>query len=452
MRVIFAPWPAPAHLYPMIPLAWALQAAGHEVCIAAPPAIKDDIVAAGLTAVTLGPESAPVARAAGMPRPPHIREQMDRLTESLDLAPAERDPWDVFQRFMLPGIWNFHPAGVSPKEPNPVVDDFVEFARAWRPDLVLWDPGTPSGAVAALASGAAHARMMWGLDYFGWTIERFAERRDRPALAGVDDPMTEAVRPIAEKYGFEVDDEMLYGQWTVDPTPAGIRLPVAKGRTLSVRWVPYTGASAMPEWLHGRPERPRVGVSLGLSRRMYFRGGWTEIPKVMEMVSDLDIEVVATLNEEQIGGTPVPDNVRVVEYVPLTQLLPTCSAFIHHGGFGTFAAASALRTPQIILDSDEENGLVDITIEEDGTEWSVVRKHPECSPTAAYVNAHNAGLGLHHKVLPVDTMRKQLLRVLEDPTFQNGARGVYEDLQATPSPAEIVPMLERLTAHYRRRG
>jgi len=42
----------------------------------------------------------------------------------------------------------------------------------------------------------------------------------------------------------------------------------------------------------------------------------------------------------------VPGNVRLVEFVPLNALLPTCSAVIHHGGPQTVAAAlEARRAP-----------------------------------------------------------------------------------------------------------
>lgn len=60
MRVLFTVWPLPAHLYPMLPLAWALQGAGHEVCIASHPALTDVITSAGFPAVALGtPDTIP---------------------------------------------------------------------------------------------------------------------------------------------------------------------------------------------------------------------------------------------------------------------------------------------------------------------------------------------------------------------------------------------------------
>lgn len=43
MRVLFAVWPAVPHLYPAVPLAWALQGAGHEVSVASHADLSHEI-------------------------------------------------------------------------------------------------------------------------------------------------------------------------------------------------------------------------------------------------------------------------------------------------------------------------------------------------------------------------------------------------------------------------
>ncbi|MBQ1076544.1 DUF1205 domain-containing protein [Micromonospora sp. C31] len=446
MRVLFALWPNPAHLYPLVPLAWALQSAGHEVRVASHPVLAESTLAVGLTPVAVGdPEIMPMGP--GRPQPRSVKQRLDRITEALELTPADKEVWDVFYQFMLPSMWDFHPVGSTARDPHPVLDDLVAFARDWQPDLVLWDPCFPAGAVAARVAGAAQARLLWGLDYFASTMDRFAERATRPGPGPEENPLVETMRPAAERYGLEIDDELLLGQWTVDPTPPGVRLPTSV-RTVPMRWVPYSGQTVLPRWLHHRPERPRVALSLGLSQRMYFKGGWDHVPGLLEMVSDLDVEVVATLNADQLAGMPtLPRNVRAVDYLPLTQLLPSCSAMVHHGGMGTFASAVALRVPQLITDSDDDNGM--ITIEADGLEWSMATKHIESSVTARCVAERSAGLVLDIKNLSVDAMRKQLVRVLDEPTFRQGADSLHDDLLATPSPTETVPVLEKLTRRYR---
>jgi hypothetical protein len=447
MRVMLTPWPNPAHLYPIVPLAWALQSAGHEVCIASHAALAPRTAGVGLPALALG-DSSVTPIGPGNPWPAGLEAKFERMTEQLALNPFDREQWDIYYQFMLPSMWDFQPYGASPEDPHRELDELVAFARNWQPDLVLWDPCLPIGAIAAKACGAAHGRMLWGLDYFAYNVDRVAERLGKPGGPTVD-PLAETMRPGALRHGVEVDDELLVGQFTVDPTPIGMRLPTTT-RTVSIRWEPFSAQTPIPEWLYEPLDRPRIGLTLGLSQRLFFKDGWEHVAKLMDMVADLDVEVVATLNSDQLACVGrLPDNVRTIDYLPLNQLLPTCSALIHQGGLGTFAAASALSVPQLIIDFEVDNGTT-VVVGEDGVEQLATEKHTESSLTANYVIQRGAGLPLDIRQ-PVADMQKQLVRILTEPSFQEGAASIYQDTVASPTPNHIVPVLERLAAQYRRR-
>jgi glycosyltransferase (activator-dependent family) len=425
MRVLFAVWPMSAHLYPVVPLAWALQGAGHEVRVASHPALTESVTAAGLTAV-------PLADADTMPPLSAVGqfmvgdEERGRLAEALGIGPGDEDAWQMFSDYALAALRIFHTSDV-PSALAPGVEQLVDVARSWQPDLVLWDQW-PAAAVAAGLCGAAQARTLWGPDYCGWARARFLERGGALAL-GVEDPLVDVVRPIAEHYGLAVDEELLLGQWSVDPTPAPMRLCTG-ARTVPVRRVPYTGVGAVPGWLHRASKRPRVALSLGMSGRL-FHNNTAMIADMLETVGGLgaEVEVVATLNEAQLAGQRVPDNVRTVDYLPLNQLLPSCSAIIHHGGGGTLSAAVAHRVPQLVL-------------QDEGVEGPAY---------ARYLTARGAGLTLDHKAQSPEEMRARILSVLRQPRFRTGADTLHADWLAMPSPHDIVPVLEGLTARYRRR-
>ncbi|MFD6949711.1 glycosyl transferase [Nocardiopsis sp. TSRI0078] len=441
MRVVFCLWPNAAHLYPLVPLAWALQASGHEVRVASHHALREKTVAVGLPAVSVGdPDMVPMGP--GNPYPEE-RDLMASLTSALAPGRDERDPWDVFTHFMLPSIWDFSPMGRDDDGRFRAVDDLVDFARDWKPDLVVWDPCFPIGAVAAAASGAAHARMLWGQDYFGWSRSLFGSRNAAGTATEFEEPLSASVRPSAERHGVEVDEELLLGHWTLDPLPEALRLPTDT-LTVPVRWVPYAGQTPVPEWLRANAGRPRVALSLGLSQRMYLKGGWGHVPDLLDALGGLDVDVVATLDATQLENARVPANVRTVDYLPLNQLLPTCEALIHHGGVGTFAAAASLGVPQLITDSDDEHGVVSAPGE--GMEAS---KHVESSITAGYVTSRNAGLRLDHRTETVEDIRENLRRVLKDPLFRRGADRVRGEVLAAPAPSSVVPVLEELTALHK---
>ncbi len=444
MRVMFAIWPAPAHLYPLVPLAWALRAAGHEVVVASHPGILESVAAMGLTPVKLcEADSMPVPMGPGRAFTDE-RAKLADITAKLDIQGPDSEHWNVFSHFLLPAMWDFNPYQGSPAGPLPAMDGLVEFARGWRPDLVLWDPCFPGAAVAARAVGAAHARWWTAPDVIGWSLDKFTELTSRPGAPAVDNPLAETVRPMAEKYGVEVDRETLLGQWTLNPMPATMDLPVDT-RTLRVRWIPHSQQATMPDWLYPLPDRPRVALSLGLSSRQFLEGGWDHVPVLLDALSELDVQVVATLNDKQLAGvSEIPDNAHVVEYAPLDQVVPSCSLLIHHGGLGTAVPAAAAGVPQIVVDFLDN----DITAVGEGDGMATTR-FTLGPATARYITGHGAGLVVDVGNPDLDLIRKQVTRVLTEPAFTEGAARMREDFLATPSPSEMVPILERLTATHR---
>ncbi|MER5962898.1 nucleotide disphospho-sugar-binding domain-containing protein [Streptomyces sp. NPDC002057] len=423
MRILFAVAPLTAHLYPSVPLAWALQSAGHDVRVAGNTGLVGEITAAGLTAVGIGEPDSPLA--------PITDEELDRFSEALGFEPGSDFDrlWRATRYYLVAAYKRYHPDAEGRQGP---ADNLVEAARSWRPDVVVWDPACPVGAVAARECGAASVRMLWGPDYFGWIRRTLAGRKGDPvSAAGAEsDPLAALLAPVFGRFGHDFSDDLLFGDVTVDPIPA--QLPGPEGlRRIPMRWVPYTGAGPVPEWLARPPERPRVCLSLGVTGRAVHDGRDERVAAVLEAVADLDVEVVATVNTAQLGPDPsVPDNVRIVDYLPLTQVMPTCSAVVHHGGFGTFFAAAAHRVPQLIVGEDLGSAL----------------------NSTRYLESRGAGVTLHADGLSAAEVGKQLSRLLTEPSFREGAAAVHADLTAAPGPGELVPVLERLAARRRDRG
>lgn len=416
MRVLFAIVPATAHVYPVVPLAWALRAAGHEVVVASHPEVADTVTAAGLTAVSLGEpgfltSEVPAAQAA----------VLDRITDELGLGAGEVDFRTAIRHFMLETFGLYHP-GRAP-DAGSFTDELVGFATAWRPDLVIWDPLCFPAAVAARITGAAHARILHAFDHFGWARQRFTERMTTDRMAAL-------MQPALDRYGIAFGEDLLVGQWTLDLKPPRTRLPV-RVDSRPLRRIPYNDDAPLPRWLHAhRPDRPRVCLTLGVSRRAFFAGGDEHpVAEFFDLAADLDLELVATLDAGQLASVgTVPDNVRVLDYVPLTALLPTCSAVIHHGGAGTLAVATAHRVPQLIIP---------------------VVGGADRAETGQYVAATGAGLVLTDPRTTPAVLRDSLLRLLTEPGFQEGAGRLHQEWLDTPSPAATVPLLEELTAQHR---
>jgi glycosyltransferase len=328
------------------------------------------------------------------------------------------------------------PYRASEDTPTPAMDGLVDFFKSWSPELVIWDPVMPGAAVAARVVGARHARYT-GPDYVGASLdlmERLTAGRE------VDNPLVETVRPMAERHGVPVDRETLYGQWTINPMPPAVNLPVS-ARMVPVQWIPHVTQGPLPEWLYPVPERPRIAVSLGVSTREYIKADWSHISILFEALSELDVDVVATLNAVQMENVvKVPDNVRVLDYFPLDQLVPTCEAVIHHGGLATMITAARAKVPQIVVDFLEFP--IGATPNEDGSVSG--SRYPLAPVTGGYILGHGAGEVMDLSRPSVEAIREQVSRVLSDAGLRAGARRLYEDLVLSPAPNAIVPILEQL--------
>ncbi|MFG2760504.1 activator-dependent family glycosyltransferase [Streptomyces wuyuanensis] len=435
MRVLFTTFAAASHVHTQVPLAWALRAAGHEVRMASQPDAVEHIRRAGLAAVPVG---APLAqeelvraleerRAEAAETGSSGPEALDylALTDISEIRPERMSYADMHAKQLVLAM------GAFPAQSDPgMIDDLVRFARWWRPDLVVWDTMTFAGPVAASASGAAHARLMFGLDLLGWVRHNYrtALGSRHPVLR--DDPLADWLGWTLDTYDCAFTEEALVGQWTVDPVPASLALDVP-GLRVPVRYVPYNGPSVMPSWVNEPQTRPRVCVTLGVSQEGVFGAHRASVGEIIAAVAELGVEVVVTLTGSQLTalGVEPTGNVRAVGFVPLDALLPTCRAVISHAGAGTFHTALHHGVPQIVVPDPL---------------WDAARR-------AERLVAAGAGLAVPDaESFTAAELRALVGRVLDEPSFAAAAARIRSEMLATPAPSDIVPTLERLSAEFRR--
>ncbi|MYW90668.1 activator-dependent family glycosyltransferase [Amycolatopsis rubida] len=420
MRVLFLTVANRSHLHIATPFAWALRTAGHEVLVAAQPDLAETIGATGLTGLPAGDlveviggmneaEPVPAAPPPGAPGSNPVQDQY-----------AEDDPAAEFETLVA----RLYPLMC----PDSLFEDLIGFARTWRPDLVVWDMLTYAGPVVAQACGAAHARLVLATDGVAQVRSAFLAGRRGSGR----DPMRDWLGPKLARHGGEFSEETVLGQWTLDLMPAwtwhapGVNY-------LPVRHVPFNGPAMVPDWLREPPDRPRVCLTLGNSHR---EAGRAEASPgdLLAAVAGLDIEVVATLTAEQAGPAALPGNVRAVDFVPLNFLLPSCSAIVHHGGAGTFASAVEHGVPQLITPSC----------------WWTEKWY---GPVAMANGLEKRGAGIYvgdSDTITPDALRGALVRLLDDRSYQANAARLREEALAVPTPNDIVPELERLTAAHRK--
>lgn len=417
MRVLFVTVSEKAHLFAMVPLAWALAAAGHEVQVASSPALAEAIKSTGLTAVCVGTDHNFHAMLT------QNRDSLENPLSDWSTPDLEQHSWEqVLMKFKVSVMFAHRIYN------DCMVSELVSYARDWRPDLVVWDPVTYAGPVAARVVGAAHARLLWCFDIYSAMRRVFLRRRaEQPQQRG-EDPMADWLGEILGRYGCEFDEEVVVGQWTIDQIPTSLQLPLDVER-LPLRYLPYNGPATIPDWVREPPKRPRVVLTAGISARSALGGTFLPVADMISTLGDMDVDVVATLPPDEAATLArIPGNTRVVEFVPLHALLPSASAFVHHGGFGSWGTALVNAVPQFV---------------------STIR-YIDWWNKATSLQKAGAGLAVHASGLTAEVLRDGVGRLLADPAFTSAAERLRRENLENPSPHDLVPVLERLTAERRR--
>ncbi|MEV4379971.1 activator-dependent family glycosyltransferase [Streptosporangium sp. NPDC049644] len=423
MRVLFAVNPGTSTFLPLVPLAWALRTAGHEVRVAGQPKFADMITQAGLTAVPVGRDLDIIKlfKIYGV-----TEEQLEKarvgLSPPYDVAD---DPAKATWRHMLDGY--LETVEGYKAENAPMIAGLVDFARHWRPDLVIWEPFTYSGPIAAKACGAAHARLLWSLDVFGIARDHFLRLKAEQPPEERADPLADWLGAYGRKHGFDFTEDMTTGHFTIHQLPASLSDQAGSQHYLRMRYVPHGGPASVPKWLWTAPERPRVALTLGFAATELFSGYTVGVQDVLDSLADLDVELVATVSEsEQHKLDRVPDNARLVSYAPLDALAPTCSAVINHAGDGTVLTTALHAVPQLAIGYHFNEPIM-----------------------ARKLAAQGGALRLHPSEATGPNIRESVLRLLREPAFRDGAIRLRDEIRALPTPNELVPHLEELAAKHR---
>jgi len=426
MRVLFVHKPVAMISNHLVPLGWALRAAGHEVRFACQTGGAQVITEAGHTAVPLGTYSDPQRFALAQMYPDLLEAQRQRgLPGPYDVV---TDPAKATWDYLLPETREVV-SSVYRWENFPILRDLVDFARFWGPDLVIWEPTAYAAPIAAKACGAAHARLLYTIDIHGVTREHYLRLKEQQPEGQREDPLAEWLDGYARKYGSEFSEDMTTGHFTIDQFPRSLQIEASDLHYVRSQFVPYNGTSVVPRWLWEAPQRPRVALTLGRSATESFDGYAVDVQEILDALADLDIELVATIAEkEQAKLTRIPDNTRILPFVPLHALAPTCSAVIHHAGAATLATVSRYAVPQLSIPL-----------------------HHDQPALADLLDQTNAALSIHNDHATGPAIRHAVQRLLAEPAFQQGATRLADEIRALPTPNELVPTLEKLTAEHRTR-
>lgn len=382
MRVLFAVSPGLAHLYPSTGLAWAFRTAGHHVAFATSGVSAEAAAHSGFAVreVSPGADFAAVFRRTG------TAEERARAMSALGTETAKtlQTPEEILGKF----------ARVS----DLMLEGTLRFAEAWQPDLIVYSRLQGAALVTARALGVPAVEHGFSFLREGTLPQRFL-----PHLTPLYERMgVPAELPSITSLYF-APDSMMHGE----------------GEGWTMRSVPFQGGGTLPDWMAEPKRLPRVCVTLGTTVPRV--SGVGSLESVLSAAADMEAEFVLALGEDPdldaLGA--VPENVRVVGWIPLSSLLTTCDAIVHHGGAGTTLASVHAGVPQLVMPHGADN-------------WINADMLVRC------------GLGLSLEPEKVDA--DVLTSLLHDERLRASARAAVAELAAQPGPDQIVPRLAALTA------
>ena len=384
MKALFTTHSIHSHWHPLVPLARALDAAGHEVAFATTPTFLPTIEASGFRGFPAGRRDTPEEWQAREER----RKGMTPL-EDTDFTVGEVFGREVGER-MLP--------------------DLLAIVRDWRPDVVVRENSEIAGCVAAESAGIPHTVFQITTTWPSYVRSIEGPLRHLCHLAGISPRDPSAI----------LDRYLLL--W---PRPLALwNHDVPLSRTIyAFRYEGFSrsGGEGLPEWVAGLGGRPTVYATLGT-----FENQETAVfEAILAGLRDQPLDLVVTVGRDRDPAEfgPQPPNVHIERYIPNSLIMPHCHTVICHGGSGTIMDALSLGLPLVIIPiaADQpynarrcaEVGVAQVIEADERNQWAVRR--------ATHI-------------------------VLEDPHYRMAAARLRKDIEALPGPESVVSLLEKLAA------
>lgn len=402
-RFLFCTTPGYGHFHPLVPVAQALQAAGHEVAFAARGFVKGRIEQAGFRFFEMGSDRDldPEYQA--------WAPQRARLPECLES-----------ELIIYPKLF----AGITPRLNLPKL---VEAAKAFQPDVFVREGAEYAAVMAAEILGVPHATVAYTSALKGMPIF------EQHAAARLD--------PIRAAWGLPPDPDLeaLYRNLYLAFAPPSFALQ-SLGSDFRAAEIPATthfirpnffdtsGTETLPDWMDDLPTQPTVYATMGTEVNNIPEFYPSVLQTLIAGLRDLPVNLIATLGRDRDPadfGVQMP-NVHIERYIPQSLLLRRCDLMVMHGGSNSLLAALDVGLPLVVapLIADQ------------------------------FFNAHvteHVGLG---KVVRLDQLTPANVRaaaeeVLAHPRYREKANQLKNEIHALPPIAYALELLVELASSKR---
>lgn len=452
MRVLFTTLPGYGHFQPIVPLARALQRAGHVVAVATAPAFAEAVGRAGLSFIPAG-----------------LDWDESRLIETLPEIAREKTEYQ--------GEWLMRRIFLD-RSPRHMVPDLMAAAAEWRPDVIVSGTYEFGGALAAELLGLPYASCSISFRWNRWILKNVAGRsiarlrrslglpRDQrltafgryldlcfvpPSWALTDallrPELTQMVRrktlgrgislhqravglrALARQRLLALDHRLRPEHAAVGPTTHFIRNGEADGPI-----------DPLPVWWTNLPERPTVYVSLGtVFSAQYPQVFETILAGLRDQPLNLILTVGRDVDPARFG--PQPASVRIERFIPpgtLAAILPHISLCISHAGFGTVMDALSHGVPLVLLPLSADQPVIAQSCFVNGVA-------PDLPADVWRVSAKGLPIIMPDGLTP-KVIRDAATTVLSEPRFRHSAKAASDEIANLPGLSQGIDLLAATVA------
>ena len=399
-RFLFTTTSGHGHFNPLVPLARALQAEGHEVAFAARDNVQSRVEAAGFIFFPVGsdrnldPEyQAFKAQKSTLP-----------LTLENELIGYTKLFCKIGARVMIPGV--------------------VEVGRNWQPDVIIRKSGEYGGLITAELLGLPHV-----------VISFAAAAR---SILTFEENAAGALDPIRQQWGLPPDPDLtaLYRYLhliysppsfsTRDVVETGTAMPIPP-TTHYIRPQIFDNADhdRLPDWVAKLPKQPTIYVTLGTETNKIPELYPSVLATIIDGLRDMPVNLIVTLGRDkdpaEFGAQP--DNVHIEPYIPQSLLLPYCDLMVMHGGSNSLLAAMDNGLPLVIVPLFADQFFNAYVTQ--STQLGRVVGRDELTPVS---------------------IRAAVEDVLDNPVYRQSAHRLQTEMHNLPDQSHAVALVETLAA------
>jgi UDP:flavonoid glycosyltransferase YjiC (YdhE family) len=391
MRFLFTTLAGLGHFHPLVPVAQALESAGHVVCFATAPSFHRSVEDSGFPALSAGFDR----------ERDGSDEHFAQLQEELEALSPEGPARTLFRiRNLFAGLYA-----------EWIVPDLLAIAADWDPDVIVREVAEFGGCIAAEVLGIPHASVRSNTMLSSYSARQLVT------------PQMTSLR-LANNLEPDRGAEMLFRYLHLAFEPAGFcnpaQRPAPTAHLLRPVAFSHSGDEQLPTWFDHLGDRPTVYATLGTVFNTRTPGLFEAI---LEGLRDEPVNLILTIGRDRGPSDfgPQPENVHIEPYIPQSLLLPYCDLVITHAGFSTVAAALSHGLPMVAIPIDADQP----------------------------VNAQRcAALGvaevIEYEDRTPESIRQSVRTLLANDSYRRNAEQIRDQTATLPGPEHGATLLERL--------